>query len=287
MSLPAIGVSKLADFGRRTVRRLAEFGIAVATHSRLPLAIGRLDLARDQMARGDELSAMDREFIGEAARDCFELYLASHAQAAPLPEVVLGKFRTALAGAPRSSAETNHRARDIQFELFVWGLMTASGNECRFAEPPDLVVHFGDHELSIAVKRIWSPAQARKRLSAGAAQIRRSKISGILAVNAQQFVGEDPHQAHNRGARVASLDDALARLHGHLPQVLQEGHVIGALFSGLTFAWITDETQATTFSNQIFHQLVLFSDNADERLAFAAAWARHLRALQGWTEAHM
>jgi hypothetical protein len=118
-------------------------------------------------------------------------------------------------------------------------------------------------------------------MSIGAEQVRASSVPGILAINVQEFVGAGVHYSATRTDRSRGVELALERVHGHFDEVLEEDRVVGALLCGMTYAWI-DEGRVSTFSNQLFHQLVLRSSDPSERLSFVTSWQFHLRTLQTW-----
>jgi hypothetical protein len=150
--------------------------------------------------------------------------------------VALKKFQAALGGADLPDDEEQHRARDIQFELYVHGLLHAGGVRPWFDESPDIRFNYDGQEIGVAVKRLWSQEGAHKNLSGAAAQVAASGIPGIVATNSQQYLSGVPadDDAHVRGA---DFNERVARLHGQFPYLAGKPHVLGLMVCGTGAEW--------------------------------------------------
>lgn len=199
--------------------------------------------------------------IGEAARTCLELYIGSHADSRHPGADVVAKFESAVLGSDLPSEETSHRARDTQFELFMWGFMNSAGTNCRFAEPPDLICAYGEGEAGIAVKRVWSLEQARKRLSKGADQLERAGLPGFIAVNAQEYL-TDFGEIRSVSEATPRYKERLARLHGQLGYLRTKPHVRGLLVAGTTYEWVHTEGSVPRLAISSFYDFQAITDDA-------------------------
>ncbi len=89
------------------------------------------------------------------------------------------KFSFLVSGNELPEDDTNHFARNYQFELFVAGLFRKAGFE-PLCEEPDIVIEKDEEMFGVAVKRPNSFKQLDKNLRKGRDQIINSEVPGIL-----------------------------------------------------------------------------------------------------------
>lgn len=249
-------------------------------------AATKLDAVRLDHKAILEATPRDLELIGEAARTCLELYIATHARAEHPGSEASDKLAVAILGADLPSDEDAHRARDLQFELFMLGFMNAAGTACRLAEPPDLICAYRDGEAGIAAKRLWSLEQAKRRLSDGADQVERAGLPGFIAVNAQEYLtGFGEIQSVEEAT--PRYQERLARLHGQLGYLKTKPHVLGLLVAGTTFEWVRTEGQVPRLAVSSFYDFQAITDDshkADEVKRFTDA---QMEQFGRWMHANM
>jgi hypothetical protein len=283
---PRTGPAQIADRGRRSLRRLAEWGVDGLRDSRLERATDFIEASRFDEEAMTEPAPEHLIRIGESTRTIVETYLATHASEVKPPQIVLEKFALAIQGADTPAEETSHAARDAHWELYVWGLMTATGVPCEFAEPPDLLCMYGNEKIGVAAKRIWSQEQAKRRLSLGAEQIEASGLRGFIAVNGQEYLTE-ASGVDDLKIKGEEFNKDLARLHGHVPYLAGKKHVLGLIVGGTGYRWMVDPggVRRAAFSN--FHQLLVLADGVEAELfanQFASAQGT---ALGRWVQENM
>jgi hypothetical protein len=267
LARPRLTPGQIADKGRRSLRRLAEWGIEVPRNCRLIRSIGRLEEHHDNQRSFRKLDERTRQILGESARTVYELYIATHCGQPKPDDVGLRKFSEGICGADLPDQEEGHAARDIQFELYLWGLMHASGERCRFAEP-DLIRSYGDAEVGIAAKRIWSLNQARKRLSEAAEQIGRSGLPGFIAINAQEYLTPEAGVS-DLAVKGKAISESLRRLHGQLPPLTEKQHVLGLFIGGSIYSFhvSNDRDDAAVEVTSIHQWLFIANEGAEEETA--------------------
>lgn len=262
LGCPRLTAGQIADKGRRTLRRLAEWDVKVPANCRLVRSVRRLEGHDDAPDRLSPLDDRGRNLTCEAARTAFELYVATHCGQPKPDRIALDKFAQAIEGADLPESEEAHSARDVQFEVYLWGLMHASGETCRFAEP-DLIRSYGDAEAGIAAKRIWSLDQASRRLSLAANQIEASGLPGFIAINAQEYLTAEAGVA-NLADKAQAVSTALGRLHGHLPALARKNQVIGMFVGGSVGCWNATANGNVVFALTFVHQWLFIAKEGIE-----------------------
>jgi hypothetical protein len=247
---------------------------------RLERCVEALTLATDADSVR-RLTDEERHIIGEAGRTVFELYLATHRQVDKPSNEICQKFGEAILGADLARDERDHFARNIQFELYLWGLFGLGSGRCEYAEPPDLISSYHDTTIGIAAKRIWSQEQAHKRLTKAADQIEAAGIPGIIAVNAQEYLTVDAAVAE-LATKGNAFNKDVVRLHGQFPEIAKKHHVLGLLLTGSTYRWDVPQDRAVEFNVSVYHQLLLLTDDSEqERLAISFSRER-MEAFATW-----
>ena len=281
VSSPLGSPDRIADKGRRAIRRLKTWGVDLHPQCRLQRAAARLsELAVDW---SDLRGASDErlELLGECATACADLYVASHAQSDPPESDILEKFTVAVNGADMPSDEVDHLARNTQHELYVWGTMVAASAQCVVAEP-DFVVRVDGHEFGIAAKMIWSPDQLRKRLSEAGDQILQSGIPGIVAVNAKQYLASVEETEPDLALKSKAFNQDVRRVHGHLPYLAKKPHVRGLYLVGSAFYWDRSIPHTTRLYQSVYNQWILFDDDGETVRSEGQVWQTIIDRLKAW-----
>jgi hypothetical protein len=275
---PRFTAGQIADKGRRATRRLKEWGVSVPHNCRLVRATELIEKVASDAEGLRSLSDDGRNRVGEAARAVFDFYIATHGKNVKPPDLVLHKFEQAIGGSEMIADEKSHPERDTQFELYVWGMLNASGTNCSFHEPPDLICGYGDETVGVAVKRVWSPDQTKKRFSKAGEQIEDTKFRGLIAVNTHEFLSAE-EGAPDLEENGNDFNRDVARLHGHLPDLALKPHVLGLLLCGATFRFAA----ADFIDVSVYHQILIMTteNSADEQFAEGFNQARFL-GLADW-----
>lgn len=263
----------------RVLGRLRELGVEPAN-----TRFSRAELLLREMQPGSPIPFEDPIRLArmlEAIHDVFELYVGLFgSEDEPSPKMI-ERLRIAIGGADLSTSESEHPARDAQFELYTYGLLSKSGLRTKWYEPPDLAIRFQGVDIGIAVKRVWNADQAKKRLSIASEQIEASKMPGIIATNAQEYLSPLLPGTDSLAHRDAWLGD-IARLRGHLPYLRDKDHVLGLLLCA-TKVECDHSTggmvRCASFTYiDIIHSGPLIADLTkfwrDEAPEFAAGWHR-------------
>ena len=259
---PRLTQGRMHDCAIRVLRRLDEWGVNCPVGSRLP----RIEaLLAEREIKGADLRAdPDLELLlAEAHRSTFEFYLATHGFEETPSEEYLQKLRIALGGADLPRNEDRHWNRDIQFELYVFGLLRAGGVNAWFDERPDIRFVYGREVLGMAVKRIWSLEQAHGALSEAARQIDNSGLRGVIAANVQEYINgiPDSEDLHVRGG---AFNDHIERLHGQFPYLTGKPHVAGLLSCGIGVEWGDDAEGVRRLKMAMVSQMLAIGGDADE-----------------------
>ena len=169
-----------------TVARLRDFGISVPSNGRLPRAQAEIARAeRFHVRLGTTDRAME-EALAEANRTVFELYyIVSRLQ--PPNRQTTKKLRVLLGGPSVPDDSRHDPARDTQAEFFSAALLRAAGYAVTWGEP-DLIITRDNRSFGVAVKRVTSDEQFRRRVRKAAAQLRAANLTGLIIVNAERFL---------------------------------------------------------------------------------------------------
>src|SRR2546421_265982 len=151
LARPELTSGQVADKARRALRRFGEWGVGLPRGNRLERAGERLEAAHERRV-GEQ--SEDGELIGDAARTALDFYLVSNCDDAPPDDLLIAKVREAAEGGDRADRPGDRHARDIQFELTIWGMLRVGGTGARLAEP-DVRFRLGGEDLGVAAKRIW------------------------------------------------------------------------------------------------------------------------------------
>jgi hypothetical protein len=283
LARPELTSGQVADKARRALRRFRDWRVDLPSGNRLERAAQRLEAAHERLL-GEE--SEDGELIGDAARTALDFYLVSNCDDEPPDDLLIGKVREAAEGGDRPSRPGDRHARDIQFELTIWGMLRVGGTGARLAEP-DVRFRLGSEELGVAAKRIWSLEQAKQRLSNGAAQIAESGLRGLIATNVQRYL--EPSTALGElGEKGAAFGSDVSRLHGHLPYLMGKRHVVGLWLSGSAVAPGEGGGAVGPRRRDVsqFNQILCFADDAD-RAKFERFFTELGSALGEWLKTHL
>ena len=195
---PAGGIftpERMADLARgleKTIAKIEQWGIAVASDSRLPKTAKLLqDVAS---TRSFPKSQTELKKIAHAASDAQELILV-RGMLPPEPlDSTVEVLRRAIGG---TIGVTRHQAYQAQSELWVGAALSCTGVRLGvLTKPegpsPDYVVWNGTLEYAIEVKRIAGDSSVRRRVSEAASQTRSSRYhGGALYVDLTDWLPSD------------------------------------------------------------------------------------------------
>ncbi|MBI3817451.1 MAG: hypothetical protein HY286_02080 [Planctomycetes bacterium] len=100
------------------------------------------------------------------------------------------EFTRLLAGRELPAEERNSSApRDKQFEMYLACMFYAAGISPEWIEP-DLQLSLDAHRLCIAAKRVKTYKGLRDRIQEATQQIRKSKITGVVAIDASILIND-------------------------------------------------------------------------------------------------
>ena len=273
---PSLPITRAHDLLVRTIHRIEDWGIVIPAGSRLLQAQIALRTCAERSAVPED--ARERECFAEGMRTAVEWYLATHGYEGEPTPAMREKLAQALGGAELSTEESQHFARDIQFELYVHGTLSAGGLGPWFDERPDLRIKYGADPVGVAVKRIWSLDQAHKQLSRAATQIEESGLRGIIATNAQEYLDILPATT-NIEVRGTAFSEQVARLHGQFPYLAGKPHVLGLLICGTVAEWAADGEDGPVLRMATYNQLFVLEEQSAEARgqAFGAQLGDNLR----------
>jgi hypothetical protein len=139
--------------------------------------------------------------LAEANRTVFELfYIVSRLQ--PPDEPTKRKLRVVLGGPSVPDDSRHDAARATQAEFFSAALLRAAGYAVTWGEP-DLIISRDNRQFGVAVKRVTSDEQFRRRVRQAASQLRSANLTGLVLVNAERFLARA--YARDRDVNVSSV----------------------------------------------------------------------------------
>jgi hypothetical protein len=213
-------------------------------------------------AQGGGITDANIDVVGEAARTALNFYLATQGVDSRPEPLAVAKVMEAVGGEDLAQTAGSRHARDIQFEIMLWGLLRAGGAKVWFDEP-DLRFLLGDEHVGVAAKRIWSQDHARRRLSKGARQILATRLRGLIATNVQEYL--DPATAlGDLVEKGVAFNEDVGRLHGQIPYVAGKAQVLGLVLSGSALSGGRRPTVGPRIVDlSTFTQVLCFADEAE------------------------
>jgi hypothetical protein len=131
----------------------------------------------------------------EAQRTLIEQYFITTALRRAGPKLV-ERLAWLLSGSDTPDEDRHTTPRDVQFELFVAGVLVHGGVLDVSLGEPDLRIRAGNQFLGVAVKRLSSNRQMTRRLSEAVQQLRRAGLQGFIVMNLDSFASSrPPHSA--------------------------------------------------------------------------------------------
>ena len=256
------GPEVLAGLGEDSLAILRVWDVRLPAENRLHRAVRTLITLRSD-------ASITREAWAEAAKTINEFGLITSLKIDNLEPVVRRKLKESLGGRALPDSRRGCSARNTQFELLLWAILGAAGVSPTIAEP-DLRFRFRGEEVGIAAKRIWSPANAEKRLANGLRQVRASGIRGFVATNVGSYlhpaaaVGTDRSRSEAFGQDVRSLDEyfrsqsSQASLLGYIQlgyATSTDPSVVGIDLTLLTMAYVYEGRLGAPEANEEFGEL--------------------------------
>lgn len=283
--VPRMRPSKAHDLLLRSIRRLGDWDIKLPPDSR----IARAERVLARWTDTDETpkEVRDRALIAEGIRTAAEFYMATHGRSGAPSEELLRKSRQALSGADLPVEEKYHFGRDIQFELNVHGVLAAGGVRPWFDERPDIRFSFGNTELGVAVKRLWSQERAHNQLSDAAGQIAAAGLRGIIATNVQEYLAVLPAEEAIQ-VRGDAFNRQVARLHGQFPYLFGKQHIVGMMLAGTVAEWSDqDESRPPQLRIATYNQILTIANDDAEQAELEQFFSPIELSLRRWIELNM
>jgi len=193
--------SQALEAANHTLSRLQRLGVQVPAGNRLERArksIQRIDRFHVQLGHGDQAT---ERLLAEASRTVFEQHLIVY-ELQPLNPDTIRKLQLVLTGPDIPVAGRHDPARDAQAELFAGVLFYGAGFRVDPVEPPDLMLTRNGWRAPVAVKRVTSAKNFKKRLRQGRDQLIAARGRGFIVVNADMFLSELYYQ--NRSTNLSA-----------------------------------------------------------------------------------
>ena len=163
--------------GGAAARAIAALGVTLAPENRLALSLRVVEEASRSPAH-----TLAKQL--DAQQSIIEAFLVSYVARRTRKLELAGKLRALLHGTLELSRDLDSRARDEQFEVFVWALLELAGLGLVTAEEPDFVVSSRRSRIGVAVKRLSSSTSLSRHVKKAAKQMSRHGVDvGILAIN--------------------------------------------------------------------------------------------------------
>lgn len=131
------------------------------------------------------------ECLVEANRTIFEQhFIVRHIVKYPqaCTPTTQGKLQSMLGGQVVPVLGKYDLARDIQAELFSAAVFWAAGYQVEFTVPDLIIQKANSTQLGVAVKRVTSDRQFRKRVCEARDQLTANSLSGFIVVNAARYL---------------------------------------------------------------------------------------------------
>jgi hypothetical protein len=246
-----------------TLARLKELGVAPPPDNRLARArrlVHRVVSAPDEAGA---LSGSERERFAAAAHTIFELFFIVRVMDAAdtlAPE----RLAVTLGGRDTPGEDSTTLARDAQFELLAAALLRLGGIRGVHLGEPDVRIPAGQATLGVAVKRISSPKQLRKRVRKAINQIReQEQPGGLVVLGLDSFVkGLSPNEAH------AMADETAAHCRQFVKSLRGEDIVLGVLGVAVAFQ-LNGLEEGAALGLHISTPLQLIAPSEEHRRVFA------------------
>jgi hypothetical protein len=188
----SFGANELIGYADYAISNIRMLRVTCGSTSRLTLARGILEQFRDDPKRARELP-----IVAEAARTIIQFYLIARTfrNTKTNEHPSLAQLLTRSQGGPvdaRIETDASASARNFEFELSMGAYFASGGLGIAIAEP-DLCIKFGEDIVGVAAKRVRGRGKFMRRVKDAAAQIAKSGLRGIVALNVDSFIGELPH----------------------------------------------------------------------------------------------
>lgn len=171
----------------------------------------------------------------------------------PLRDLPVEKRKRFLAplvsGSLHPLLRAHSKAKDILWELALWNICLERGFKARLEEP-DILLRLNSKDLGVSCKKVYSEKNFKKVLSVGVSQMVDAGVSGIIAVNIDDLLGEGQfvvapdHQNFFSG--VSNLNvDFIVKHQKLLERYLPSGRAIAVLVSCQAFGLVNEALNLT------------------------------------------
>lgn len=246
-----------------TLARLKELGVAPPPDNRLARARRLVHRVISAPHEAGAPSGSERERFAAAAHTIFELFFIVRAMDAAdtlAPE----RLAVTLGGRDTPDEDSTTTARDAQFELLAAALLRLGGIRGVRLGEPDVRIPAGQATFGVAVKRLSSTKQLRKRVRKAIDQIReQQQPGGLVVLGLDSFVmGLSPNEAH------AMTDGTAAQSRDLVRSLRGEDVVLGVLGVAVAFQ-LTGLEEGTALGLHIATPLQLIAPFEEHERVFA------------------
>lgn len=249
------------------IKTLPQLGVSIPGGSRLILARKLIAQVHERQVRLDPEAIDVLKKVADAQRTVAEFFIILRAmqnRRIPVTPDLLDKLSIMLGGSEIEDRDTRTLARDTQFELYVMAQFIMGGATVHFGEP-DLRLLFGEEMVGVAIKRLSSRKQLKKRVLDAADQIESRNDRGFIAVNLDRFVTSvrGPEQTESLEDRGREYNRSIAELHELLPLFSERPKILGVVNFGFTAHWEFDR-DIPRYSGGFFRQILRFTDSPEQ-----------------------
>ncbi len=234
------GSSGIISAATYALERFEARRIPVPDNSRLERARAFVEAAHQ------DLRSVPADLLAEAIRTIHEMQWVARAlgrsNRRPAKRLT-NTIAAMLAGPDMASEEDDEKSskpRNLQFELFVAGILAAGGLRVEYAEP-DLRMHYLGYWVGIAAKRARRRRKLLRRVNEAAGQIEARVPAGMVAINVDGLLDEIGGEGTPWNEVAARLDQ-LPELVNAIEALRQRPRIIGLLALG-THVWWRDRSE--------------------------------------------
>ena len=172
---------------RRTLDLLRDFGIRLPDSSRLCVYHKRMASTLSQQGQQLVLKGQQADQILFDSREMDEISLIVENLQTNPTATELAKLQVMVGGSENPDSDHTTKARDTQFELFLYAAFRNAGAIVNLEEP-DLIVSSEGIVFPIAAKRPTSRERIDDKLRRAVSQLERSDRLGVAALSLDQVI---------------------------------------------------------------------------------------------------
>lgn len=151
-----------------------------------------------------------------------------------------GHFHDLYDGDLNFSVSFRTKAKDIEWELFLWSHLNRCLPGSAALNEPDVVLSLGHRKFGIACKRVYSFNNVIDQIGAAARQLERYSLPGIVALSINPFPEDKEHYTLPRVASVEQLKATTNRFFSDswrwifpraIPRYLAKSRILGIVMA--------------------------------------------------------